>query len=97
MSVLVIGGDRLGNIKDNLKNEGFDTIKHITGRKSSDRKIQIPENMDVILVLTDFINHKAIESIKIKSKKCNAKILYSKRSWVHMEEIIKDYVKKQNK
>ncbi|WP_125153149.1 DUF2325 domain-containing protein [Clostridium rectalis] len=92
MSVLVIGGDRLGNIKDNLKNSGFDNIKHVTGRRNSDRKIDIPVKMDLVLILTDFINHKVAEIIKAKSKKNNTKILYSKRSWVHMEKVIKEFI-----
>ncbi|WP_027624199.1 DUF2325 domain-containing protein [Clostridium lundense] len=93
MSVIVIGGDRLGNIKDNLKSNGFDEIKHITGRKSFDRKVIIPENMDLVLVLTDFISHKTIQTLKSQFKKSNAKILYAKRSWIHIERTINDFIK----
>lgn len=93
MSVIVIGGDRLGNIKDNLKNNGFDEIKHITGRRSLDRKISISDHMDLVLILTDFISHKTIQTLKSQFKKSNAKIVYSKRSWIHIEKTINDFIK----
>lgn len=34
-SILVIGGDRLGNIVDFLEEQGFTNIHHVTGRKNS--------------------------------------------------------------
>lgn len=95
MSVLVVGGDKLGNIKENLRTNGFNRIEHITGRRNSDRRLKIPDNMDLVVILTDFINHKVAEIVKAKSKKQNVKVLFSKRSWVYMEDIIKDFVESQ--
>lgn len=89
MSVLVVGGDRLGNIKYNLEQTGFETISHLSGRKKSQKSIKIPENTDIILVLTDFVNHQIAKAIKKQKKDDNTRILYSKRSWVHIEECLK--------
>ncbi|MEL7596593.1 MAG: DUF2325 domain-containing protein [Clostridiaceae bacterium] len=92
MSVLVVGGDRLGNIKDNLKQTGFEEISHLSGRKKSQKSIRIPENTDVVLVLTDFVNHQIAKAIKKQTKDNNTKILFAKRSWSHIEEsLIKFY------
>lgn len=89
MSVLVIGGDKLGNIKDNLKEVGFHSISHLSGRKKSQKTFKIPENTDVVLVLTDFVNHQITKTIKKQVKSENTKVLYSKRSWVHIDECLR--------
>ncbi|MBU5484664.1 DUF2325 domain-containing protein [Clostridium sp. MSJ-11] len=94
MSVLLVGGDRLGNIKENLRKNGFDKIEHVTGRRNVHTKIKIPCDTDLVVVLTDFINHKVTETIKMECKKRNTKIVYSKRSWVYMECIIKNCIEK---
>ncbi|MCY6369611.1 DUF2325 domain-containing protein [Clostridium ganghwense] len=91
MSVLVVGGDKLGNIKDNLKQRGFEEISHLSGRKKSQKSIKIPENTDIVLVLTDFVNHQIAKTIKKQTKDHSTKILYAKRSWVHIEESLKKF------
>lgn len=35
MSVLIVGGDSLGVIEDNLRDMGFDSIYHVDRRKKS--------------------------------------------------------------
>ncbi|MEW6726513.1 hypothetical protein ACP3TJ_01695 [Desulforudis sp. 1088] len=35
MSILIVGGDRLGNIVRNLHQIGFRDIRHISGRKKA--------------------------------------------------------------
>jgi hypothetical protein len=40
MSLLVVGGDRLGKIRENLKERRFDKIMHVTGRKKVKNYIQ---------------------------------------------------------
>ncbi|AOM83706.1 putative diverged CheY-domain [Salisediminibacterium beveridgei] len=80
-SLMVIGGDQLGNIPDKLKALGFDDVLHISGRKTQMVKRDIPEGVDLILVLTDFINHNIAKKIKAKASKQNIPICYSKRSW----------------
>lgn len=93
MSILLVGGDRLGNITTKLRESGFQNIGHITGRKNGALKIKIPSNTDLILVLVDFISHKLTNVIKEESKRCYVKIAYSKRSWTYMEQTIRQCVK----
>lgn len=93
MSVLVIGGDNIFNIKEKLKQTGFDKIEHITGRKKSDRKIKIPEKTDLVLVLIDYVGHSLTDIAKEESKRNDVRIVFSKRSWVYMENAIQDFVK----
>jgi hypothetical protein len=92
VSILVIGGDKLGNIKDKLKENGFNKIDHISGRKKGDRKIKISEGTDLVLVLTDYIGHNISEIIKNQSKRSDVTIMFCKRSWSSMYKNIENYI-----
>lgn len=80
-SLLVYGGDNLNSITGHLKNIGFDEVMHISGRKVKMVKKEIPDNVDLILILTDYINHNLVKSIKGRAAKRDVPIVYSKRSW----------------
>lgn len=88
MSILLVGGDRLDNIKDKLTERGFEDIEHVSGRKKSDKKIKIPEKTDLVLVFVDYVGHKLSQTIKEQSRKSDVKIAFSKRSWTCMEKTI---------
>ncbi|AAK79569.1 hypothetical protein BJV85_002394 [Clostridium acetobutylicum] len=92
MSVLLIGGDKLGNIKDKLKENGFSKIEHVTGRKSGNKKIKINSNLDLVLVLVDFVGHNLVDIIKRESKKSGVAVKFSRRSWVYMEDQLQGYI-----
>lgn len=79
MSVLIVGGDGLGKIPEQLSQCGFDCIKHITGRKCQNCKIN--QKPDMILVLTDYVGHNLCKTVKSKAKEREIPILFSKRSW----------------
>jgi len=80
-SLLIIGGDQLGAITKHLKTIGFADILHIDGRKSRMIKQDIPDGIDLILVLTDFISHNLAKKIKGRAEKKNIPICFSRRSW----------------
>jgi hypothetical protein len=79
-SILVIGGDRLGNIVDLLQQQGFREIHHVTGRKSSQTGVKIPSGVHMILVLTDFVNHNLAKTVKSQAKDRELPIVFCKRS-----------------
>jgi len=79
-AILVIGGDRLGNIVDLLQQQGFEEIHHVTGRKSSQTGVKIPSGVKMILVLTDFVNHNLAKTVKNQAKERSLPILFCKRS-----------------
>lgn len=85
MGIMVVGGDNIRNINCHLCEEGFCVIKHVDGRKKNHKCIEIPKGVEMILVLTDFINHKLCEHIKKESKKLGIKIIYTKRSWSYVK------------
>lgn len=93
MSILVIGGDSLGNITEKLIKNGFGDIEHITGRKNDSKKFKIAGRPDLVMVLVDFVSHKLSTIVKEESRRADVKIAFSKRSWTHMEKKIQECAK----
>ncbi|GJQ24019.1 MAG: DUF2325 domain-containing protein [Planctomycetia bacterium] len=81
MSVLIVGGDHLGSIPRELDKIGVTEIRHITGRSGQKIRDGIPETMDFIIVLYDFVNHNLASKIKNFGEKRKIPIVYAKRSW----------------
>ena len=47
MCILLIGGDKLGNITQKLIQNGFNDIEHITGRKKDAKNFRLAGNIDL--------------------------------------------------
>lgn len=92
MCVLMIGGDNLGKIDKNLEDAGVTQLVHIDGRKNT--SLRIPQKADLIVVLTDFINHNTSKLIKKQAKDRNIPVVYSKRSWACLLCKIQPFLKK---
>ncbi|TWI54044.1 DUF2325 domain-containing protein [Halalkalibacter nanhaiisediminis] len=87
-SMLIVGADRLGSIPKKLEEMGFDDITHVNGRKVQMVKKEIPSHIDLILVLTDFINHNLTSVLKKKAMEQEIPICYAKRSWCSIYQAI---------
>lgn len=87
-SLMVVGADHLGNIQEKLVTQGFENVLHIDGRKVQVVKRSIPEHIDIILVLTDYINHNLAKVIKQKAKESNKPVFYCKRSWSSIQKVL---------
>ncbi|MBK5263532.1 MAG: DUF2325 domain-containing protein [Peptostreptococcaceae bacterium] len=84
MTLLVLGADKLGNIRENLEMEGVDKIIHWSGRCASCKHKCIPNNVCKIIIFCDFINHMAMGNVKKQAKKMNIPVTYCKRSLSHL-------------
>lgn len=84
MSILIVGGDRLGNIPNNLKDHGFSEIKHLSGRKIGHMAVDLPCEVDVVLVFTDCVSHGLAVKVKKDAQKRGVKTIFARRSWVHV-------------
>ncbi len=80
MNALLIGADRLGNIPDLLENRGIEEFTHWDGRKKGMRKLKIPHDTDVVIIFTDFIEHRLTEKIKSETKALNIPCIFSRRA-----------------
>jgi hypothetical protein len=85
-SLLIIGGDHLGKITKKLDEAGFKEVTHISGRKTQMVRKVIPKKVDLILVLTDFINHNLSGAIKREANEQGVPIYFAKRSWCSIYE-----------
>ena len=91
MSVLIIGADEITPIKNMLKEFGVKTINHWDARKkSSAPKKKIPQNTDLIVMLTSFLNHNTMHKYKTEAKKKDIPFICSKRS---VSCVYEEYVK----
>jgi len=87
-SLLIVGADDLGIILKKLSSAGFHEVFHIDGRKEKTVKAGIPKNIDMILVLTDFVNHNLSTVIKQKAKSQSIPIFFAKRSWTSIYQTL---------
>ncbi|MDW7674188.1 MAG: DUF2325 domain-containing protein [Bacillota bacterium] len=94
MCLLVVGGDSLGKIDKNLISLGIKEIVHIDGRnKPCKRQLSIPAKTNLIVVLTDYINHNTSTTIKKLAKEKNIPVVFSKRSWTCVFCKIQPFIK----
>lgn len=94
-NLLIVGADHLGNITKKLKMHGFNNVMHISGRKVNMVKREIPEGIDAVFVITDFINHNLAKVIKQKAKEQSVPTYYVKRSWCSIMKVLEEghYIK----
>ena len=81
MLVLIIGGDKVTNIKNTLKSLGATKIDHWDARKkaSTCKKI-IPHDTQCVIMLTTFLNHNSMKHFKSEAKKRDLPLVCSKLS-----------------
>lgn len=80
-SLLIVGGDNIESLKEKLSDLGFDEVIHVSGRKTNMVRAGIPVHIDLVLVLTDFINHNLSAIIKKKANEQSVPICFARRSW----------------
>ncbi|NTV90308.1 MAG: DUF2325 domain-containing protein [Clostridiales bacterium] len=88
MGIVIVGGDYFEKINGNLCKNGNHIIKHISGRKSSHNYAKLPQNADLVIVFTDFVNHRLSEHIKKETRKLGIKTIYSKRNWSSISSLV---------
>lgn len=81
MSVLIVGGDHLGSIPRELSKLGATRIEHITGRNNKGIRNSMPEDMDLIILLYDYVNHNITKRVKEEARSRNIPIVFARRSW----------------
>lgn len=91
MSVLVIGGDQISQIRRMLQSLGAKEINHWDARKkSSAPRKKVPLNTSCIVMITSFLNHNTMLKYKNEAKKKDIPYICSKRS---INCVYEDYVK----
>jgi hypothetical protein len=76
-TALIVGGDQIASIKEELKNYGITEINHWSGRKVGDGKKVIPHDTKLIVLITDWISHQFTYKIKQDAAKRGLQIIYT--------------------
>lgn len=76
-TVLIVGGDHVDGIKKIISELGHHQITHWTGRKSGDHHKQIPQDTQLVVLITAWINHSFTYAIKRAVSKRQLKIVYA--------------------
>lgn len=82
MTVLVVGGDRLGVIPQQLASQGFTEVIHWRGRQKGKSNLSrpLPKRVDRIIVLCDFVRHDLANRMKREAKAGSIPITFCRRS-----------------
>lgn len=83
MSVLVLGGDKIDSIRAVLHQFGVDSIIHWTARNQKNgckKDKPIPIGVEIVLMLTNFLNHNAMKYYRAEAKSKGLSIVYSTRN-----------------
>ncbi|MDP3119794.1 MAG: DUF2325 domain-containing protein [Sulfuricurvum sp.] len=78
MSVLVIGGDKINRLQVFLKSLGVEKTYHWDSRNKSITHKSLPQKTDMLIMLTDFLNHNAMYDFKRQAKKCDIPFICAK-------------------
>ena len=76
-SALIVGGDQIDGIRQVLASHGITQINHWSGRKVGDGKKIIPQDTQLIVLVTDWISHTFTHNIKRSAAKRGVRIVYT--------------------
>jgi hypothetical protein len=63
-------------------------VEHITGRKKSHQRVEIPQAAQGVLVFTDYLNHKTADEVKAAAKRKGIKAVFVRRSWSELSRVL---------
>jgi hypothetical protein len=69
MSVLIIGGDKISRLHSLLSSLGVEKTHHWDSRRNATTHKKLPSGIDMVVMLTDFLNHNAMYHFKKEAKK----------------------------
>jgi hypothetical protein len=76
-TALIVGGDQITGIRQELKNHGIDHITHWSGRKVGDGHKVIPHDTQLVVLVTDWISHSFTRKIKQNAAKRGLRVVYT--------------------
>ncbi len=80
MAALVVGGDNIESLRDELHAQGIHQITHWTGRKHGEKHNLIPRNIELVVVLVNFVNHSLSTKVKKEAKRLRLPVIYRRNS-----------------
>lgn len=78
MSILVLGGDKVATLREMLSAMGVTDMTHWPMRKSGEIKRELPQGLDGIVMLTDYLSHNAMKRYKRLAKERGVPLICSR-------------------
>ncbi len=80
MTILVVGGDNIASLRNELHAHGETVIVHWTGRRHGEKRNVIPRDTECIVILTDYVSHALAGKVKQAAKCRNIPVRYTRNS-----------------
>jgi hypothetical protein len=90
-TALIVGADYIEPLKKTMEEMGNFRVEHWTGRKSGDLRRSIPKNVDLCIVLCDYVSHGLVRKVREDAKTLGLPVLYCRRSLGEVREKIREY------
>jgi hypothetical protein len=74
---LIVGGDQIDGIKQVLTSYGMAGITHWSGRKVGDSNKVIPQDIKLIVLVTDWISHSLTKKIKLNAARRGVRVVFT--------------------
>ncbi len=88
MCILVVGGDQISQITDELKTFGVNEVVHWNCRKRSEANKPVPQRVDGILMLTSYLKHSTMKKMKCEARRNKIPAFYAKRSRIDVNQTL---------
>jgi len=88
MSILVVGGDQIIQIKGLLKDYGATDIKHYTARRKDTSNKKIPQDTDYVVMLTSFLSHSSMKFFKGQAKRRGIPVIAAQRNLPSLQDAL---------
>ncbi|MDP3278885.1 MAG: DUF2325 domain-containing protein [Deltaproteobacteria bacterium] len=86
MQALLVGGDYVEPLIGTLKARGFERVHHWDGRKQGDTRKLLPQDVSLVVVLTDYTSHPLLEHLRSQARRRGITVVYSRRSLVEVRQ-----------
>jgi hypothetical protein len=80
MAALVVGGDNIESLRQELLAQGIQRVTHWSGRKHVEKYNLIPRNIELVVVLVNYVNHSLSSRVKKEAKRLRLPVIYSRNS-----------------
>lgn len=85
MSVLIVGADYIKSIENLLVEKGHKKITHWPSRNNSDCHKKIPADTELIVVLTNYLNHGMARHVRKIASERRLPVIYARRSIAELD------------
>lgn len=80
MKALIVGGDRVNSLKQQITANGYAEIKHWSGRKKKYCDYIISGHTQLIVMVYDYISHSLAIAVKNKANRLGIPLIYCRNS-----------------